>query len=225
MKRFRWLRADWPISMRTLGKRLKARAFGSDASHGFVIDRVRDDLLEGRYVERINFTETIIDPFGAEYSFDRIEFRQSSFRATRTGPGLELRDPPRTVQPLLNRLSEAMDFEVAIVPKTVDVLAWSGRFQALAGLNPVVDSLQLNSVEIEDGIRAKILVKGDRDVRAACSAFTGQRRFAMEKIQLRLDRPAAGVIVLGSAVSASVGVDDPEDGLLQALRDALPDAD
>lgn len=221
MKRFRWLRADWPISMRTLSKRLKARPFDSAVTHGFVIDRVREEFLEGRYVERIEYTETITDPFGIELSFDRIEFRQSSFRATPDGPGLELRNPPRSVQSLLNRLSEAADFDVAITPHTIDVLAWSTRFHTLSGLKSVVDSLQLNSVALEPGIQAKIVIKGDRDVRAACAALTNQRKHTLEKIRLRLDTPSSGVIILGSTASASLGIDDPTDQMLQSLRDAL----
>lgn len=208
--------------MRALGKRLKARPFGADVSHGFVIDRVRDDLLEGRYIERIEYTDTVTDPFGVELVFDRVEFRQSSFRATPSGPGLELRDPPRSVQSLLNRLSEASDFEVAITAQAVDVLAWSAKFQNLAELISVVDSLQVNALELEPGIRAKIVIKGDSDVRSACATLTGPRKFSMEKIQLRFTKPSIGTILLGNTASASLGVDDPEERILQALRDSLP---
>ncbi|APW40390.1 hypothetical protein RD110_01010 [Rhodoferax koreense] len=208
--------------MRALGKRLKARPFGSDVSHGFVIDRVRDDLLEGRYIERIEYTDTVTDPFGVELAFERVEFRQSSFRATPSGPGLELRDPPRSVQSLLNRLSEASDFEVAITAQAVDVLAWSAKFQSLAELTSVVDSLQVNSLELEPGIRAKIVIKGDRDVRSSCTTLTGPRKFSMEKIQLRFTKPSIGTIIFGNTASASLGVDDPEERILEALRDSLP---
>lgn len=221
MKRYRWLQADWPISMRALSKRLKARPFGSDVSHGFVIDRVRDDLLEGRYIERIEYTDTVTDPFGVELAFERVEFRQSSFRAAPSGPGLELRDPPRSVQSLLNRLSEASDFEVAITPQAVDVLEWSAKFQNLAELTSVVDSLQINSLELEPSVRAKIVIKGDRDVRSACTALTGPRKFSMEKIQLRFTKPSIGTIILGNTASASLCVDDPEERILRALRDSL----
>ena len=223
MKRYRWLQADWPISMRALGRRLKARPFGPGVSHGFVIDRVRDDFLEGRYVERIEFTETVTDPFGLELSFARVEFRQSSFRASPSGAGLELRDPPRSVQALLNRLSEASDFEVAITARTVDVLRWSAKFQEIAHLSPVVDSLQISALELEPGIKAKIVVKGDRDVRSACNSLTGARKFEVEKIQLRVAAPSSGTIILGSSASASIGIDDPEQRTLQALRASLPD--
>jgi hypothetical protein len=222
MKRFRWLRAHWPLSMPTLGKRLNAKAFGPEVSHGFVIDRIRDDLLEGRYIERIEYTDTVIDPFGAELSFERVEYRQSTFRATTFGAGLELRNPPRSVQALMNRLSEAADFEVAIAAQTIDVLAWAAQFQKIAQISPIVDSLQMSSLELERGITAKVVVKGDRDVRAACTSLSGDRKFLLEKIQLRLPKPVPGTIVLANTASVSLSVDDPSDELLEALRAAMP---
>lgn len=220
-KRYRWLAVQWPIDLRTLGKRLQARPFGGDATHGFVVDRIRDDMLEARYVERIEYTETITDPFGNELSFDRVEFRQSFFRASAHGPGLEVRDPPRSLQPLLNRLSEATDFEVAITPYTVDVLAWATKLQAGTGLPLVVDSLQMSSLQVEDGITAKIVIKGNRDVRAASKTLAANRQFRMERIQLRLG-PATGSLVLSSTCSATLNVDDPDDFLLEQVRGAVP---
>lgn len=76
-RRYRWLKAQWPISMKTLGRRLKAKEFNGDATHGFVIDRLRDDLLEARYVERVEYTETITDPFGKELSSNVLNFAKA----------------------------------------------------------------------------------------------------------------------------------------------------
>lgn len=219
-KRYRWLAVQWPVALTTLGKRLKARPFAGDVTHGFVVDRIRDDMLEARYVERIEYTETVTDPFGKELSFDRVEFRQSYFCASTHGPGLEVRDPPRTLQPLLNRLSEATDFQVAITPYSVDVLAWATTFQAGTGLPLVVDSIQMNSLRVEEGITAKIVIKGNRDVRAACTALAANRLFQLERIQLRLERPL-GSVTLSSTGSATLNVDDPDNVLLEQLRAAL----
>lgn len=220
-RRYRWLRVRWSISMNTLEKRLKARSFGSDVTHGFVIDRARDDLLEARYIERIEYTESIIDPFGTELFFERVEFRQSYFRATIHGAGLEIQDPPRSVQPLMNRLSEATDFDIAISPYSVDVLAWAAMFQNGSGLFCAVDSLQMNGLQVEDGIAAKIVIKGDRDVRQACASLAANRRFSLERIQLRLAKPNIGTIVLSNTGAATLNLDDPNDVLLEHLRASL----
>lgn len=220
-RRYRWLKAHWPISMKTLGRRLKAWEFQGDATHGFVIDRLRDDLLEARYVERVEYTETITDPFGKELSFERVEFRQSHFRATAYGAGLEIRDPPRTVQPLMNRLSEATDFEVTISPYTVDVLAWAARFLNASGLSCHVDSLQMSDLQLEEGVVAKVVLKGDRDVRLASTKLALNRRYHLERIQLRLDLPKAGTIALSNAGAATLSVDHADEDILEHLRTGL----
>lgn len=220
-RRYRWLKAQWPINIKTLGRRLKAKEFKGDATHGFVIDRLRDDLLEARYVERVEYTETITDPFGKELSFERVEFRQSHFRATAYGAGLEIRDPPRTVQPLMNRLSEATDFAVTISPYTVDVLAWAAKFQKSSDFSCHVDSLQMSDLHLEEGVVAKVVIKGDRDVRQACTKLAANRRYLLERIQLRLDVPKVGTIVLSNSGTAVLNLQHSDDDILEHLRTGL----
>lgn len=222
MTRYRWLKAQWPLTMKALGKRLKSKPFGPEMNHGFVIDRIREDYIDGRYIERIEYTETVVDPFGSELTFDRVEFRQTEFRAAVLGPGLELRNPPRSIQPLMNRLSEAADFEVSITTQVVDVLAWSTEFQRASCVSLIVDSLQMGSLELEPGVAAKVVIKGERDVRDACTSLAGDRKFTLEKIQLRLEAPYAGSILLTNTGSVSLAVNDPNDEILSALRTGIP---
>ena len=224
MKRFRWFKVDWPTSIRTLAGRIKARTFEAESGHGFFIDRVRDDFLEARYVERIQYTDLVVDPFGQELKYERVEFRQALFRASSAAPGLELIDPPRNVQALMNRLSETVDFEVAITPAVVDVLSWSASLQRTGGVSSVVDSLQIGALEIESGIVAKVVIKGDKDVREACTKLTQGRTFAVEKIQLRLATPCRGTLVLSSGGSSALSSEDSVEHLVQPLREALAEA-
>lgn len=224
MKRIRWFQVEWPTSIRTLAKRIKMRTFDGESGHGFFIDRVRDDYLEARYVERVEYTDVVVDPFGKELTFERVEFHQTLFRASSAAPGLELIDPPRNVQSLMNRLSEVMDFEVAITPAAVDVLSWSAALQNVSGISSVVDSLQIGALELGLGIVAKVVVKGDRDVRAACTALTQDRKFAIEKIQLRLASPRRGTVVLSSGGAAALSTEDSVEHLMQPLRISLAGA-
>lgn len=124
----------------------------------------------------------------------------------------------------MNRLSEAVDFEVAITPAVVDVLSWSAVLQNVGGVSSAVDSLQIGALEIEAGIVAKVVIKGDRDVRAACAALTQNRKFAIEKIQLRLSSPHRGTVLLSSSGSAALSSEDTTEHLLPPLRLALADA-
>jgi len=224
MNRFRWLHSEWPVSMRVLARRIKAKPFDDRSAHGFVLDRARDDYLEARYIERIEYTDTIVDPFGNELSFPRVEFRQSSFRAMAINPGLELRNPPRSTQALLNRLSEAVDFEVAINQIDVNVMDWATRFQHAAQAVTVVDSMQVNALELEPGVVAKAIIKGDKDTRSACATLTNGHRHTLEKVQLRLAERHEGTVVLTNSGSATLNANDPTEILETALRVSLNQA-
>jgi hypothetical protein len=221
MKRFRWFKVEWPSSIRVLAKRIGARTFKEESGHGFFIDRVRDDFLEARYVEKIEYTDTVIDPFGKELAFDRVEFRHTVFRASSSAPGLELIDPPRSVQALMNRLSEAVDFEVAINPAVVDVLRWATLLQKSEGVFAHIDSLQIAALEIEPGIMANVLLKGDRDVRNSYETLTRDRKFSIEKAQLRLVGPQRRTVVLSGSGAASLSAADSMGELLTPLRETL----
>lgn len=225
MKRFRWFKVEWPSSIRALAKGIAKRPFNEESGHGFFVDRVRDDFLEARYVEKIEYTDIVTDPFGNELKFDRVEYRHTVFRASSFPPGLELIDPPRSVQALMNRLSEAVDFDVAITPVSVDVLNWATVFQGSGGVLAEIDSLQIGALEIEKGIVARVLVKGDRDVRAACDALTQDRKFSVEKVQLRLVNPYRKTTILLSGTGAAVFSSDASaEELLSPLRITLTDA-
>ena len=221
MTRLRWLVAEWPVPISMLAAKIKGSRFTPDNRNGFVVDSVRDDLVEARYVQRLDVTETVVDPFGNERSFDRVEYRQTYFRASAQWPGLELLNPPRSAQDLLNELSELLDFSVVIYPVAVDVLAWADAFQNMTGIASVVDSLQIGSLELDTGVTAKAVIKGDKDVRAAATSVTGGRKFAMEKMQLRLQRPGLGTAVLTTAGTVKLSSDAALDFLRSALRESL----
>ncbi|UGS87938.1 hypothetical protein KOL96_03920 (plasmid) [Ralstonia wenshanensis] len=220
MKRYRWLKAKWPVSMRVLAKRLKARSFEDGLSEGFVIDRVRDDYIEARFIERVEYDDKVTDPFGKELSFHRIEYKQCEFRASVDGPGLELIDAPRAVQAMISRLSEVTDFGLAISPLTIDTLVWARNLQRNLNITGMVDSLQVGSVELAPGIVAKMLVRGSSDVLVASKDLIEERRHVIEKVQLRLIGTHKATIVLSSSGTARIDADAATD-ILATVRKSL----
>lgn len=222
MKRFRWFNAQWPISMRVLAKRLKLKAFEGEQLEGFVLDRVRDNYLEARFVERIEYDDMVVDPFGKELTFHRVDFRKCAFRASIDGPGLELIDAPRSVQTMVSRLAEASEFSLSISPVSVNVLAWAKRLQS--GLNAVaaVDSVQIGAVELSQGVLAKAVIKGTTDVLAAANKLVEGKRHVIEKVQLRLAGTKRVTVLLTNSGVARFDT-EPSDELLLAVRGALSD--
>jgi hypothetical protein len=223
MTRYRWLQAEWPMATRTLARRMRQQEFTEGRASGFILDRVRDDSLEARFVERYEYTETVSDPYGKELTFDRLEFRQTAFRANQGWPGLELLDAPRATQSLVSSLLETCNFELSISPIDVNVLAWADEFQRMLGADAVIDSLQVAALMVADGVKAKVLLKGERDVRVACKELVQGRKHLLEKLQLRLVVGGGRItVVLTNAAGARVDGSDVPVELADCLRASLP---
>lgn len=221
MKRYRWLKARWPISMRLLAKRLRSKSFDGEDVEGFVLDRVRDDFIDARFVEKIEYEDTVTDPFGVESSYHRIEYRKCEFKAMLNGPGLELVDAPRGVQTLISRLAEVTDFALSISPLSIDVLVWASAVQQRLNVAGIVDSLQVGAVELSRGVHAKVVVKGGGDVLVATKALVHGKQHIIEKVQIRFSGPKRMTLLLTRSGVARFD-QEPSEELLSIVRSSLP---
>jgi hypothetical protein len=163
--RHRWIQARWPIDMRTLAIRLSRFEYKSDAQTGFILDRARADVVEGRFVERVSVSERVINPFGVEEMFDRVEFRIAEFRATEGDHGLEVINPPRSTTMFLNHLSEACDDALALQAVDLNPLLWGSLISDQVGERCEFRSLQLSKLSLSETVSAQIVLNGTSDVR------------------------------------------------------------
>lgn len=223
MTRYRWLKAEWPMTTRALAKRMRQQEFSEGRASGFILDRVRDDALEARFVERYEYTETVSDPYGKQLTYDRLEFRQTAFRATPAWPGIELLDAPRSTQSLVSSLLEACNFELSISPIDVDVMEWASELQHALGADALIDSIQIAALVVADGVKGKVLLKGDKDVRTAYNDLVRGRKHLLERLQMRLFFQGTRCTVsLSNVAGAKVDGSDTPSALVQQLRAALP---
>ena len=222
MNRVRWLRAEWSTSMRTLAAKMKSQMFTRDSFDGFVIERVRDTFIEARYIEKMNYQETITDPFGIEQVFDRIAYRTVEFSLFSEYPQIELRDAHRSTKEFVSKLLEICNFSVAIVPVSVDLLDWVERFRELTEQKVLVNAVQMSGLELDPGISAKILIKGDKDVREALQAVAAKRKFTLEKVQMQYSYGTKFVSIHLASTGAIKVPADCMNELLPLLRKSLP---
>lgn len=222
MNRVRWLSAEWPLSIRTVGKRLLEMPFSEEKMHGFLIERIRDDHVEGRYVEKYSYEEVISNPFGCEDVVDRVGYRTTEFTLYSTSPQIELRNCQRSVKGFVSRLLEACSFNLVVKPPTVDLNEWISGLQAAMEQEVVIDSLQVSGVEIDEGVTGKILFKGVRDVRRASDTLLSGRKHVLDTVQFKIfEYNKVFVIQLNNKGTAKLPVLLPDE-LLRQLRETFP---
>ncbi len=221
MKRVRWFGASWPVSMRVLAAKMKTHPFTPESLDGFVIERVRDESIEGQYIEKLSFQETVMDPFGRETVTERVSYRSIDFTLVSHFPNIELRNAHRHTRAFVSKLLELCNFSLAIEPITVDLLGWAEKFQGCLGQKAMIDSLQVSGLQLEPGVSAKMLIKGDKDVREALKHIAAKRRFVLEKIQVKVSVGGhIAVIHMSNAGTAKVA-DDHVEEILPVLRASL----
>ena len=224
MNRVRWLEAKWPVSMRTLAQRLKERPFSSEHADGFIVHRVRDTLIEGRFFERVAFEETIRDPFGIETTFERLIYREVEFVFSNVYPQIELRNFPRNTQAFVTRTAEVTDFGTTLIPLTIDAFKWVDNVRGMLPSQFRIDVAQLSEVFIEDGVLAKVVLSGVEDIRAALGRFTKGRRHRIDRLQIRLRHTESTISFQLSADGTLRSADVLSADVLDAIRRALPRA-
>jgi len=138
MKRLKWLRAESKVSMRELAKRLQNASFVEGAESGFLLDRARDNYVDARWVERTEFVETFIDPFGNSQAVNRVLYKQIDFRLTKDLPQLELRTPPRGLSVFFNALMKTSNFSMSIESYDVDLVRWTKVIDKTLGTKPSI---------------------------------------------------------------------------------------
>jgi hypothetical protein len=208
--------------MRIIGNKLKAMPFSEDSLDGFAIERVRDDFIEGRYIEKYNYQEVNSDPFGKEEVIERIGYRSTDFTLFAQFPHIELRNGQRSIKEFVNKLLQACNFTLVVSPITVSLLDWVASFQKIVGQKIVVDSLQVSGVVLEEGITGKILLKSDRDVRGAIDNIVGGKKYTLEKVQVKMTSGGKSLSVhLANNGTAKIPPDQTSD-LLPLLRQCFP---
>lgn len=219
--RYRWMDIDWPCSIDQLAARIKTLSFSDTQQHGFIIDKIRSGELSARYIEKITYTDTITDPFGNETVFDRTEYRESAFTVSNESPTLELINPPRSVQALLNRFSEITNFRITIESLKIDVASWATETLATKNISGNLDMIQISKLELKNKAFAKVLISGDTKIQDACSDLIGDRKYAVEKVRIRLNDQYAGTIVLSNTGAATISLNDVDESLSKVLRESL----
>jgi hypothetical protein len=200
---------------------MKKYPFTYDSLNGFIIERIRDELIEARFIEKLIYSEVTTDPFGNVDTFERVTYRSLDFTLFSSFPHIELKDSQRSTKEFINKLLEVCNFSLAISPVSVNLLDWVESLKTGLGYSICVDSLQISSLLLEEGVSAKVLLKGNKDVREAATHLALHKKIDLDKLQFKVLMDHKSIpIQLSNTGAATVPVDF-FDEFLPILRSSL----
>jgi hypothetical protein len=198
----------------------EANRFVAGSLTGFRVALIRRGLIHASYIERTEFVERVVDPFGVTTDIPRVRFDSIDFRIYSFFPQLELVNPPRNAANLISSISRIFDFSSAIEKPSVDISRWllelEREFKKLEVTNMVFTQMPLGNVTI-----GQLSAKGDKDVRKEVKAFLGKRPASLNKVGFSFTfegQPAKGEIT--SSCRAIVEGEDSGE-IMEILRKSL----
>ncbi len=220
MTRCAWFIARWPFSMRELGGRLRAKQFAPEEAEGFFVERVRENEVSATYVRRIVDDSPRLDPFGQPMGGTEISYQRVNFVARSGAVGLELLNPPRGNQRFVSKLLEVCNFNLTIAPIRVDVDEWALAISKVLNVKAHADLAQYGSIDLGNGATARILVRGNGEVRDSAKPLLTLPS-TVEKVQLRLGGSWAGSSIGLSRNGAAIVRAKEKAPLVEAVRATL----
>jgi hypothetical protein len=208
MHRVRWFGLKLKLSVAELADRLKHRTYNAHQGDGFVLEQVRPSHLVARYVERVHRVDEIFDSFGNPEAFERFEYRSQRFRVSREGPGLEMLDAARSMRPLISRLLETVDFDLEVVPVSVDPCAWAIAVQQSLGQSGVIDRVLAKNVQIGADALASVQVDAKTDARFAFQKLVKKPDIRLDRVRIRFPGKA-GMFTVTSLGGLEAKMIDP----------------
>jgi hypothetical protein len=223
VNRVRWFHTQLPINLRAMADQIGRLPLELDGDTGFKIARVRHDSIQASYYERFTWTDSGVDPFGREFSYDRQTYKVVRFILSKNYPELEIIDAPRGLSSLFSRFAELTDFKVTIQPMRVDVLRWAEGLRTSYEGTFRVASMSVTDLDVEDGVTGSLSVSSrNEDVKDAATRLLSRRKYSIQKLQLALkSRVSEALLTLTSDGSVKSSF-ELEPNVLSAVRQAFP---
>lgn len=217
--RVRWYSlAPTNTPLRQFADAMEANQYSQRRAAGFRLDEVRRGHILGRFIERLEWDDTLEDPAGGELCVHRLELRQVRFRLTSVSPHLEVLDGPRTLRGLIEQLSAFAGTSVRLVEVGVAPDLWLKELEAVFG-KIVVTSITASGLVLSASASATVAIVGADEVRQFLDRFARGQSVRVERMVANLPGPQPARIEL--LAGGRAGVIEGSEGAIEALRDTL----
>jgi len=184
MYRVRWFDVAWNSKYNTVVDAIISDVYTEDKYYGFTSYKRRDDFLGASYISKKEIEENIENPLTNELTtYKRIIYEKTLFNLENNQLGIELINPPRGVQQVLNTFASMSKFNIAIKPLKLDLL------KLIQLLKFQFDYFEIHSIECSDihiskNTKVKLVAKNDQcDVFEDIDLFLKNKKYIIDKIK------------------------------------------
>lgn len=184
MHRVRWFEVDWNSKYNTVIDAILADQYNEEKDYGFKAYKRRDGLLHASYIYKHMIEEKVENPLTHESTiYQKVLYEQTDFVLINNQFGIELINPTKSVQRLLNIFASKANFNIIIKPLNLDLA------KLLQILKTEFDSFVIHQIECKDiYIKQNTLMKLSAinkrsDVSCDVEEFLKDKHYTIDKIK------------------------------------------
>ncbi len=182
---------------------------------GFRVQDARKKKISGTFIEKLDYFDEVLDPLGAALKVRRLRFDITEFLISTDYPHIELLNPSRSVQTILNRLAEFLNFEITYELVSFDL---ESLLTELITVFPkiTISRVRYDGVPVGQDAFATIIISGQKDARESIPSFLKGKARKLRKFTVISKEPRFRCEFSDSGRIFLDGTDSDE--LLKALR-------
>jgi hypothetical protein len=188
------------------------------------VETTRRDYVDGVFIERVEWDDTVDDPAGGNISVHRVELRRLRFRLSTEPPELEFLDPPRSTRSFVAALQECAGSGLVVGELPVRPTTWLGALEVVAP-RVRVTGLTTGALVLSSATAAFVRVEGTHDVREDLQRFLPKHNADADRLevswQLTSGPARCELLTMARAVIDATSPEDVVPVLRGALRAAL----
>lgn len=215
----KWFNVNFQESYDGIYKAILNNPFEEDSAWGFNIIKYEDNVLNAKYIERVDLKEIIVDPFGKETEFEYFKYIQFNFwicRKENLNYYLVIESAPRSIKNFISNFitASSADFNVSNLVIVID--------DFLSCLEEVYDSVKVLKVKLK-GLTFSKHTSGDLEVESSTDALReikdvfDNATFKIEKAKIHI---GGGIISEIIEVNANGSISFDEE-LFESIFDAV----
>ncbi|MDU6923998.1 hypothetical protein [Franconibacter helveticus] len=185
--RLKWMRLKIRVSSDEIFDFIKSTPYSDAVGAGFTKFEIIDNGVAATFNKKTIVLEPVSDPFGDILEFERVVFDQIAFSIKRLSNKiclLTFYNPPKTVKPFIDFLSQAQDLHVAYGSMSVDLKNFMKMIRENFGVKVFgISKVKVSNIPVTEKTRASLELNSSGDALQDLKGFVTGSDFKLDKIK------------------------------------------
>jgi len=184
MYRVRWFAVNWNNTYSKVVNEILSNSYDENRFYGFKTYKKEKDTLSGVFIKRKEIEEKIENPLTSEIIlYKKIMYEQTKFNLENKELGIELINPSRSIQEIINTFSSLSGFNISVNSLEINLIEFISLLK-LDFKSLLISEIECKNIKIKENTVVKILAKNNRtDVYTDIDNFLDNYKYVIEKIK------------------------------------------